>query len=126
MPQHLPNLQHLLICVLCVGGTAAAQTPEHRAQVLREAGADGAMIALALHCKQPKDTVNRLAAKLEALTMALARSKSVALDENTYVDFLHDSFLQTREVLSLSEMSEASYRDQCTEVDGKIQKKLAQ
>ena len=119
--------RHLSILLLCACGTAIAQTPEaHRAQVLREAGADGALIAMALHCKQPKDAVNRLADKLETLTMALASSKSVALDGNTYADVVHDGFLQTREVLGLTETSETAYRDQCSEVQGKVQKKLAQ
>lgn len=94
--------------------------------VVREAGADGALIALALHCKQPKDAVNRLADKLEALTMALARSKSVALDDNTYYDLVHDGVLHTREVLSVAEAGEAMYRDQCAGVQGRIDKKFAQ
>jgi hypothetical protein len=81
---------------------------------------------MALHCKHPKDAVNRLAEKLETLTMALARSKSVALDGNTYFDLVHDGFLQTREVLSITETGEASYRDRCAEVQGRVQKKLAQ
>jgi hypothetical protein len=119
--------RHLLIFLLCACGAAAAQTPEEqRAQILREAGADGSLIAMALHCKHPKDAVNRLAEKLETLTMALARSKSVALDGNTYFDLVHDGFLQTREVLSITETGEASYRDRCAEVQGRVQKKLAQ
>jgi hypothetical protein len=119
--------RHLLILVLCACSTAIAQTPDaNRAQVLREAGTDGALIAMALHCKQPKDVINRLANKLEKQTMALARSKSVALDENTYADVVHDGFLQTREVLSVTETGDAAYREQCTEVQGKVQKKLAE
>jgi hypothetical protein len=119
--------RHLLTFLLCAYGTAAAQTPEaNRAQVLREAGTDGVLIAMALHCKQPKDVINRLAEKLEKQTMALARSKSVALDRNTYADVVHDGFLQTREVLSVTETGDASYREQCTEVQGKVQKKLAE
>jgi hypothetical protein len=117
----------LLTLLLCACTAASAQTPyENRAQILREAGADGTLIALALHCKQTRDDVNRLADKLEALTMALARSKAVALDGDTYYDLVHDSFLQTREVLRLAQPSEASYKDQCAEVQDKTQKKLAQ
>ncbi|HTD89242.1 MAG TPA: hypothetical protein VK663_01150 [Burkholderiales bacterium] len=84
------------------------------------------MIALALHCKHPKDAVNSLADKLEALTMALARSKSVALDGNTYYGLVHDGFLQTREVLSVADVGEATYRDQCAGAQARIEKKLAQ
>jgi hypothetical protein len=117
----------LLIFLLCTCGAALAQTPEaQRAQVLREANADGALIALALHCKHPKAAVNSLADKLEALTMALARSNSVALDGNTYYDLVHDGFLHTREVLSVAEAGEATYRDQCAGAQGRIDKKLAQ
>lgn len=120
-------LRKLLTLLMCVCASAHAQTPdENRAQVLREAGADGTLIALAVHCKQAKDTINRLADKLEALTMTLARDKAVALDEKTYYSLVHGSFLQMQEVLGLSESSEASYRDQCAEVQGKVQKKLAQ
>jgi hypothetical protein len=119
--------RHLSILLLCACTTAIAQTPDaNRAQVLREAGADGVLIAMALHCKQPKDTVNRLAEKLETLTMALARSKSVTLDGNTYYDLVHDGFLHTREVLGVTESGEVSYREQCAEVQGKVQKKLAE
>lgn len=119
--------RHLLIFFLCACGAAAAQTAEeNRAMIMREAGADGSLIALAVHCKQPKDTINRLADKLEALTMTQARSKSVALDDKTYYSLVHGSFLQMQEVLGLSESSEASYRDQCAEVQGKVEKKLAQ
>jgi hypothetical protein len=120
-------LRKLLLLVLCTCAPAHAQTPnEDRAMILREAGADGTLIALALHCKHPKDAVNSLADKLEAQTMALARSKSVALDGNTYFDLVQDGFLQTREVLSVSDTGEAAYRDQCAEVKGRVEKKLAQ
>jgi hypothetical protein len=121
----MPRYLSILLLGACT--TAIAQTPEaNRAQVLREAGTDGVLIAMALHCKQPKDTINRLADKLETLTMALARSKSVALDGNTYADVVHDGFLQTREVLSVTESGDASYREQCAEVQGKVKKKLAE
>lgn len=121
----MPRLLLIFLCLTC--GTALAQTAEeNRAQVLREAGADGVLIALALHCKHPKDAVNSLADKLEALTMALARSKSVTLDGNTYYDMVHDGFLQTREVLSVADAGEAAYRDQCAGAQGRIEKKLAQ
>lgn len=119
--------RHLWMVLLCACTTAAAQNADDaRTQVLREASADGALIALALHCKQPKESVDSLADKLEALTMALARSKSVALDGNTYYDLVHDGFLQTREVLSVADAGEAAYREQCAGAQGRIDKKLAQ
>lgn len=117
----------LLSWLLFATETAHAQTQEEsRAMVLREANADGALIALALHCKQSKDEVNRLAEKLEALTMALARSKSVALDSATYIDVANDGYLHTREVLSLTGQSEDAFRDRCAEVQSKVRIKLAQ
>jgi hypothetical protein len=117
----------LILFLLCTCGAARAQTAEEtRTQVLREAGADGALIALALHCKHPKDAVNSLAEKLEALTMALARSKSVTLDGNTYYDLVHDGFLHTREVLAVADAGEATYRELCAGAQARIEKKLAQ
>ena len=119
--------RYLLILLLGTCGVAAAQTPDDaRAQVFREAGADGTLIALALHCKHTKDAVNSLADKLEALTMALARSKSVALDGDTYYDLVHDGVLHTREVLAVTDAGEAAYRDQCAGAQARIDKKLAQ
>lgn len=119
--------RYALIFLLCACGSAAAQTPDDvRRQVLREAGADGALIALALHCKHSKDAVNSLADKLEALTMALARSKSVTLDGATYYDLVHDGFLHTRDVLSVADAGEATHREQCAGAQARIDKKLAE
>lgn len=116
----------LLMLLLGACTAAAAQNPEeNRAVVLREAGADGSLIALALHCKHSKEAINRLADKLEALTMALARSKAVALDDGTYFSLVNAGFLQTQEVLGLSEPSAAFYREQCAEVQAKVAAKLA-
>lgn len=114
-----------LLALACC--TANAQTPaENRAGILREVNADGALIALALFCKHGEDNVNRLGDKLEALTMALAKSKAVALDAYTYHEAARDGFLHMREVLSLSVTSESVYREQCVEVGDKVARKMAQ
>lgn len=110
-----------------VWGIAHGQTPdESRVSILREVNADGALIALALHCKHAPDAVNRLGDKLEALTMAHARQKSVPLDTYTYHEAARDGFLHMREVLALSTTADATYRDQCVEADSRIAQKMAQ
>lgn len=103
---------------------AHAQTPDdNRVGILREINADGALIALALHCKHAPEDVNRLGDKLEALTMANAKQKSVPLDAYTYHEAARDGFMHMREVLALSTASDTTYRDQCLEVDIRVAKK---
>lgn len=121
------SFAHALAFAALAWGMAHAQTPdEKRAGILREVNADGALIALALHCKHAPDAVNGLGDKLEALTMAHARQKSVPLDAYTYHEAARDGFLHMREVLALSTTADATYRDQCVEAESRIAQKLAQ
>lgn len=123
----MPSFAKTLFLFAFACATAQAQAPgDVRVGILREVNADGALIALALHCKHSSDDVNRLGDKLEALTLALAKSRAVALDAHTYHEAARDGFLHMREVLALTSSSEASYREQCAEVNDKIAKKMAQ
>lgn len=108
-------------------GLANAQTPdENRVGILREVNADGALIALALHCRHAPDAVNRLGDKLEALTMAHAKRIAVSLDAHTYHEAARDGFLHMREVLALSTTTDTTYREQCVEVENRVAQKMAQ
>ena len=94
--------------------------------MLREVNQDGALIALALHCKHTPDDVNRLGDKLEALTLARAKEKSVALDANTYHEVARDGFMHMREVLAVSMPTDDVYRTQCAEVADRVGKVMKQ
>lgn len=119
-----PFLTLLFVALACTA--THAQTPdENRVSILREINGDGALIALALHCKHAADDVNRLGDKLEALTMALAKSKSVPLDAYTYHEVARDGFMHMREVLAVSNTSDAIYREQCVEVRDRVATKMA-
>ena len=119
-------LQTVTLCALACQ-PAHAQTPdENRVAILRDVNADGALIALALHCKHAPADVDRLGDKLEALTLARAREKSVALDANTYHEAARDGFLHMREVLAISIPGDESQRAQCAEVAAKVAKVMAQ
>jgi hypothetical protein len=116
-----------LILLLFLLDTAQAQTPDqNRTSLLREANADGALIALALHCKHSTDDVNRLGDKLEALALARAKEMSVALDSFTYHEVARDGFMHMREVLAVAIPGDDSNRTQCAEAAGKISKVMAQ
>jgi hypothetical protein len=122
-------------CLRCVvwlcsaavaGGLAYAQTPdEARVAILREVNADGALIALAVHCRHAPDDVNRLGDKLEALTMARAKARAVVLDANTYHEAARDGFEHMREVLRLSTHGDEGQREQCEEARGRIARVMA-
>lgn len=119
-------MTRLCLLVLALVTHAHAQTPEQeRVAILREVNADGALIALALHCKHTPDDVNRLGDKLEALTLARAKEKAVALDANTYHEAARDGFVHMREVLAVSAPVDDAYRDQCSEVAGRVAQVMA-
>lgn len=114
----------VLVLPLCTA--AWAQTPDTaRLGILRDINADGALIALALHCKHAPDDVNRLGDKLEALTTARAREQAVTLDANTYHEAARDGFMHMREVLAVSMAAEDTYRAQCAEVAERVSKAMA-
>ena len=104
-----------------LASVAFAQSPDaERLAILRDVNADGALIALALHCKHAPDDVNRLGDKLEALTLARAKEKAVALDANTYHEAARDGFMHMREVLAVSMPADDVYRTQCAEVAQRV------
>lgn len=109
-------------------GVALAQAPppgEARLVILREVNADGALIALALHCKHTPDDVNRLGDKLEALTMVRAKANAVALDAHTYHEVARDGFMHMRDVLRLTTMGDEAQRQQCEEAAAKVASVMA-
>jgi len=116
----------LALTMLACGAANAQSAEEHRVGILREINSDGALVALALHCKHAPDAVNRLGDKLEALTMAHAKRKSVPLDAHTYHEAARDGFLHMREVLALSTTTDSTYQQQCLEVESRIADKMAQ
>ena len=114
------------VLILATCATAWAQTSDAaRLGILRISNTDGALIALALHCKHTPDDVNRLGDKLEALTLARAKEQAVALDANTYHEAARDGFVHMREVLAVSTSAEDAYRTQCAEVAERVGKVMA-
>jgi hypothetical protein len=114
------------VLMLPLGAPPWAQTPEStRLAILRDINADGALIALALHCKHAPDDVNRLGDKLETLTLARAKEQAVALDANTYHEAARDGFMHMREVLAVAMPAEDTYRTQCAEVAERVGKAMA-
>ena len=115
------------VLMLPLGAPPWAQTPEStRLAILRDINADGALIALALHCKHGSDAVDRLGDKLEALTMAHAKAQSVPLDANTYHEVARDGFMHMREVLAVSIPGDETQRAQCEDVARQVARVMAQ
>lgn len=115
----------LLFFAVCC--TAYAQpADEKRIEILRKVNSDGALIALALHCKHGSDAVDRLGDKLEALTMAHAKAQSVPLDANTYHEVARDGFMHMREVLAVSIPGDETQRVQCEDVARQVARVMAQ
>ena len=107
----LPIIRRVAFLAALPAGLALAQSAppgEARLGILREVNADGALIALALHCKHTSDDVNRLGDKLEAITMARAKAQAVALDAHTYHEAARDGI--GRIVESVRDALDASTR----------------
>ena len=124
----LPIICRVAFLAVLPAGLALAQSAlpgEARLAILREVNADGALIALALHCKHTSDDVNRLGDKLEAITMARAKAQAVALDAHTYHEAARDGFEHMRDVLRVSLPGDDSYHTQCAEAGGRIGELMA-
>jgi hypothetical protein len=115
----------LLPMVLYTSFVLGAPSDVTKDDIVRNAGANGALIAMAQVCKLSDAEVRNLANRQEMGTLALANANSVVLDSATYREYVIGGIKSTYDTLALMPRSGPSYDDNCREIREKVAARIS-